>query len=278
MVKNKIFVLDEDLFLEVGGLSSSGEPLGDYNNEKWNSFESVATYESCLRYTFTVTPRGLTNVGALTVENRLLHYIMAYILVQRSTNHAQPTTNDLKMMFAIKKGIAFSSSKLLAYGIFISRVIDHMVIDTFDVEVKLTNSHDHLLGAYLIHKMGIYWLGGTWMYQEDYKTTVDLNLSNDELPAGQEEKPTTQPEAAEASQAPPFGVAHLYSLEQLLNQRLDIGLQTLHDSLHSELMNLYDRVAADIQRETDQNKAEIDKITFMLQSLVWDGMSFGYVG
>ncbi|KAF1885966.1 hypothetical protein Lal_00049396 [Lupinus albus] len=91
---------------EVGGLSSTGEPLGDCNNLQWDSFEVVVLYESFLRDTMKITPG---------------------------------------------------------------------------------------------------------------------------------EQPTAQPEAAEASQAPPFGVAHL--------------------------------VTADIQRETDQNKAEIDKIAFMLQLL-----------
>ncbi|KAF1898751.1 hypothetical protein Lal_00000653, partial [Lupinus albus] len=115
--------------------------------------------------------------------------------VQRNTNHAQPTTNALKMNFTIKQGIlvnwlaeilrfmsgiATSSSKLLAYGIFISRIIDHMEIDTSDVEIKLTNTHDHQLGEYLIHKMGIYKITGTWMYQEDYRNTVYLDLSDEE--------------------------------------------------------------------------------------------------
>ncbi|KAF1884368.1 hypothetical protein Lal_00033544 [Lupinus albus] len=198
MVKGKLIVLDEELFLAVGGLSSSGEPLGNCENEQWDDFEAVATYRSCLRDTVTVTPRGLTKVGSLTVENRLLHYVIAYMLVQRNTNHAQPTTNDLKMIFAIKKGIlvnwpaeilkvmsgiATSSSRLLAYGIFISRIIDHMEIDTSDVEIKLTNTHDHQLGEYLIHKMGIYKITSIWMYQEDYRTTVDLDLSDEETPA-----------------------------------------------------------------------------------------------
>ncbi|KAF1881691.1 hypothetical protein Lal_00032160 [Lupinus albus] len=122
MVKGKLIVLDEELFLAVGGSSSSGEPL-------------------------------------------------ACMLVQQITNHAQPTTNDLKMIFAIKQeilanwpveilivksGIGTSSSRLLSYGIFISRIIDQMEIDTSDVEIKLTNTHDHQLGEYLIHKIGIY--------------------------------------------------------------------------------------------------------------------------
>ncbi|KAF1878135.1 hypothetical protein Lal_00049303 [Lupinus albus] len=145
-------------------------------------------------------PHELEVQGVLWLKNHLLHYVIAYMLVQRNTNHAQPTTNDLKMIFAIKQGIlvnwpaeilkvmsgiATSSSRLLAYGIFISRVIDHMEIDTSYVEIKLTNTHDHQLGEYLIHKMGIYKITSTWMYQEDYRTTVDLDMSDEETQAAQ---------------------------------------------------------------------------------------------
>ncbi|KAF1879786.1 hypothetical protein Lal_00039732 [Lupinus albus] len=134
---------------------SSGEPLGNCENEQWDEFDALATYRSFFRDTISVSPGGLTKVGALIVENRLLHYVIAYMLVQRNTNHAQPTTNDLKMIFAIKQGnlnnwhaeimrvmsrIATSSSRLLAYRIFISRIIDHMEIDTLDVEIKLTST------------------------------------------------------------------------------------------------------------------------------------------
>ncbi|KAF1869350.1 hypothetical protein Lal_00018444 [Lupinus albus] len=236
---------DEELFLAVGGLSSSGEPLGNCENEQSDNFEALATYRSCLRDIVSVTPGGLTKVGSLPVENRLLHYVIAYMLVQRNTNHAQPITNDLKIIFAIK-------------------IIDHMEIDTSDVEIKLTNTHDHQLCEYLIHKMGIYKITGQWMYEEDYRTTIDLDLSDEETSADQQEQPTAQPEISEASQAPPFGLAQLNALEQRLNQRVDDGLQVLNDNVDSGLMNLYDRLAADIQRENDQTRGEIDRIAFIL--------------
>ncbi|KAF1868023.1 hypothetical protein Lal_00015273 [Lupinus albus] len=243
MVKGKLIVLDEELFLDVGGLSSSGEPLGNCEKEQWNDFESLATYISCLRDTVT-----------------------------RNTNHAQPTTNDLKMIFAIKQGILVnwpanilkvmsgietSSSRLHAYGIFISRIIDHMEIDTSDVEIKLTNTHDHQLREYLIHKMGIYKTTGIWMYQEDYRTIVDLDLSDEETPVEQQEQPTAPSEAPKASHAPPFGLAHLDALEQCLNPRVDAGLQALNSNVDSGLMNLYDRLAVDFQRENDHTRERL---------------------
>ncbi|KAF1879867.1 hypothetical protein Lal_00014167 [Lupinus albus] len=247
MIRGKMIVLDEDLFLAVGGLSSSGAPLGDCENEQ-EKFDAVNMYKSCLRDSISVIPGGLTKVGALTVESRLLHYVIAYILVQCNTNHAQPTTHDSKLMFAIREGnlvkwpaeilrvmssIASSSSRLLAYGIFISRIINHMEIETSDVDVKLTNTHDHLL----------------------------------ETPAEQPKQPAEQPEASQVSQAPPFVLAHSDAMEQRINQRLDVGFQMLSDNLDSSLMSLYDWFAADIQRGTDETKNEIDKIAFMVQTM-----------
>ncbi|KAF1886019.1 hypothetical protein Lal_00021299 [Lupinus albus] len=219
---------------ETGGPSSATPSRPARKRDPYFTPELQASRLECFQFPHELEVQGtntfirLDEIGSLTVENRLLHYVIAYMLVQRNTNHAQPKTNDLKMIFAIKQGklvnwptkilkvmsgIATSSSRLLAYEIFISRVIDHMEIDTLDVEIKLTNTHDHQLGEYLIHKMGIYKITSTWMYQEDYRTTVDLDLSDEETPVAQQEQPTAPPEVPEASQAPPFGLAHLDALK-----------------------------------------------------------------
>ncbi|KAF1880942.1 hypothetical protein Lal_00023360, partial [Lupinus albus] len=47
---------------------------------------------------FNIRKGELTKAGSLTIESRLLHYLIAYILVQHNTNHVQPTINDLKLM------------------------------------------------------------------------------------------------------------------------------------------------------------------------------------
>ncbi|KAF1878020.1 hypothetical protein Lal_00041769 [Lupinus albus] len=78
-------------------------------------------------------------------------------------------------------GIVKSSSRLLDYEIFISHVIDHLDIDTCDVEKLAVNSREHLVGDNMIHKMNIYKHDGQWMYQEDHNTTVDLDLSDEDI-------------------------------------------------------------------------------------------------
>ncbi|KAF1883552.1 hypothetical protein Lal_00037538 [Lupinus albus] len=110
--------------------------------------------------------------------------------------------NDDLVLF----GIATSSSRLLAYRIFISRIIDHVEIDTSDVDFQLTNTCDHLLGEHLIHKMGIYWLSG--------ETTIDLDLFEDENRTAEPEQPASEAGASQAPPTPPFGLAHLDAMEQ----------------------------------------------------------------
>ncbi|KAF1894595.1 hypothetical protein Lal_00031415 [Lupinus albus] len=44
VVKGKLFSLDESLFLEVGGLTCDGSPLGYCSNELWNSYDTLLKY------------------------------------------------------------------------------------------------------------------------------------------------------------------------------------------------------------------------------------------
>ncbi|CAL0308179.1 unnamed protein product [Lupinus luteus] len=101
MISGNLFELDEDLFMNVGGLSASGYGIG-YCSWLKENFDAPVVYKSFLRGWHLYVQGELTKAGSLSVENRLLHYLIAYILVQRNTNLAQPTVNDLHFMYAVK--------------------------------------------------------------------------------------------------------------------------------------------------------------------------------
>ncbi|KAF1883436.1 hypothetical protein Lal_00042194 [Lupinus albus] len=136
LVNWKLIVLNAELFLVVGGLASSAAPLGDCNNNKWSDFDSTSMYISCLRGPHYFFAGELTKAGSLLVEYRLLHYLIANILEDILVNWP---SDILKVM----DGITKSSSILLAYGIFISRVIDHLDIDTSDVGKLVMIPREH---------------------------------------------------------------------------------------------------------------------------------------
>ncbi|CAL0320116.1 unnamed protein product [Lupinus luteus] len=177
MIAGKLFELSEDVFMNVGG--------------------------------------DLTKASRLSVENRLLHYLIAYILVQRNTNHAQPTVNDLHFMYDVKNNVMFNWPEEIL------KVVDYLSIDVSDTIIVEYIDKDHLVGESLIHKMGIYKYGTTWLYQEDH-TTVDLELSSDDDQAGTEGWTIgAQGEpSGNTSQEPAFGLAHMDAMEQRLNNRM----------------------------------------------------------
>ncbi|KAF1894039.1 hypothetical protein Lal_00003955 [Lupinus albus] len=58
-------------------------------------------------------------------------------------------------------------SCMLAYETFISRMIDHLGINTSGEEIIPMNPRECLVGDNLIHKMNIYKYGAEWMYEEN---------------------------------------------------------------------------------------------------------------
>ncbi|KAF1879749.1 hypothetical protein Lal_00039692 [Lupinus albus] len=149
-------------------------------------------------------------------------------------NHAQPTVNDLRFMYAVKNNVminwpeesenynsvSLSQSKLLPYSIFISRIVDYLRIDVSDTIIVEYTDKDHLVGESLIHKMGIYKYGSTWQYQEDY-TTFGLDLSDDDNQDDTDNQhATAQGEpSGSAPQKSAFGFDQLEAMEQRLNNQ-----------------------------------------------------------
>ncbi|KAF1888999.1 hypothetical protein Lal_00032048 [Lupinus albus] len=254
MISGNLFELNDDIFMNVGGLSSSGYSIGDCSWVKEN-FDPTEVYKSFLRGPHLYIQGQLTKAGSLSVENRLLHYIIAYILVQRNTNHAQPTVNDLRFMYAVKNNpeeilkimnsVSLSQSKLLPYSIFISRIVDYLRIDVSDTIIVEYNDKDHLVGESLIHKMGIYKYGTTWQYQEDY-TTIGLDLSDDDNQDDRgNQHATTQGEpSVSAPQNFAFGLDQLEAMEQRLNNRMDLHFQGLKDSYFASMEQYEERQTA----------------------------------
>ncbi|KAF1855267.1 hypothetical protein Lal_00037361, partial [Lupinus albus] len=253
MISGNLFELNDDMFMNVK-----------------ENFDPTEVYKSFLRGPHLYIQGQLTKAGSLSVKNRLLHYIIAYILVQRNTNHAQPTVNDLRFMYAVKNNpeeilkimnsVSLSQSKLLPYSIFISRIVDYLHIDVSDTIIVEYTDKDHLVGESLIHKMGIYKYGTIWQYQEDY-TTIGLDLSDDDNQGGMGDKhATTQGEPfGTAPQNSAFGLDQLEGMEQRLNNRMDLHFQGLKDSYFAG-MEQYE------ERQTAYSNNQFQELRNMIQS------------
>ncbi|KAF1889157.1 hypothetical protein Lal_00024479 [Lupinus albus] len=118
VVKGKLIFLNDELFMKVGSLTSDGSLLGDCNNVLWNSYDTTELYKSCLR-----DPHYYVKVSWL-----------------------------IGLLLKVMSDIASSFSWLLAYGIFISRVIDHVGIDTSNEDLIVVNPREHLIDDSLVHR------------------------------------------------------------------------------------------------------------------------------
>ncbi|KAF1870770.1 hypothetical protein Lal_00037384 [Lupinus albus] len=258
MISGNLFELNDDMFMNVK-----------------ENFDPTEVYKSFLRGPNLYMQGQLTKAGSLSVENTLLHYIIAYILVQRNTNHAQPNVNDLRFMYAVKNNVminwpeeilkimnsvSLSQSKLLPYSIFISRIVDYLHIDVSDTIIVEYTDKDHLVGESLIHKMGIYKYGTTWQYQEDY-TTIGLDLSDDDNQGGMgDQHATTQGEPSGTTpHNSAFGLDQLEAMEQRLNNRMDLHFQGLKDSYFAG-MEQYE------ERQTAYSDNQFQELRNMIQS------------
>ncbi|KAF1896065.1 hypothetical protein Lal_00042327 [Lupinus albus] len=237
MIYGNLFELNDDIFMNVGGLSSSGYGIGDCSWVKEN-FDPTEVYKSFLRGPHLYIQGQLTKAGSLSVENRLLHYIISYILVQRNMNHAQPTVNDLRFMYAVKNNVminwpeeilkimnsvSLSQSKLLPYSIFISRIVDYLHIDVFDTIIVEYTDKDHLGG------MG------------------DQHATTQGEPSGTTPQNST------------FGLDQLEAMEQRLNNRMDLHFQGLKDSYFAG-MEQYE------ERQTAYSDNQFQELRNMIQS------------
>ncbi|KAF1881633.1 hypothetical protein Lal_00039849, partial [Lupinus albus] len=75
---------------------------------------------------------------------------------------------------------ASSSIKSLCYGIFLSRVFEHIDIETLGLEVIHINPREHLIIVHLIHSLGIYSYGGIWEYRQNIDFEIECDESSEE--------------------------------------------------------------------------------------------------
>ncbi|KAF1866178.1 hypothetical protein Lal_00031483 [Lupinus albus] len=240
-------ILQETRMAKFQGRKPTYIRIGDCSWVKEN-FDPTEVYKSFLRGPHLYIQGQLTKAGSLSVENRLLHYIIAYILVQRNTNHAQPTVNDLRFIRSCFPTVSSSHALLIICAL------------TFPIPSLLNTLIRIIWLVKAIHKMGIYKYGTTWKYLEDY-TTIGLDLSNDDNQDDRgNQHATTQGEpSGSAPQNSAFGLDQLEAMEQRLNNRMDLHFQGLKESYFAG-MEQYE------ERQTAYSNNQFQELRNLIQS------------
>lgn len=274
MIKGVRIILDDALFLTVGGLSNAGISIQDCTDDRWAAFDTIEFYKSCLRNENLYVAGKLKKAGLFTVDNRVLHYVLVYLLMPRKSNLSQPNDMDLKFMFAIKNGIVLNwtniilsqmhdmsnlkSTRPLGYGIFISRIIDHLGIDTNGQIIQKPTESKNLIGDNVtFHQMKIYKQNEEWVYQYDPAEDIDLD---DDMHDEQEGEQQAQDPDSENASIPGISIAHLDALEQRMNARIDQRFATLTDYIGT-------RMDEGFRAQGEAIQAQFDHISFLMRSL-----------
>ncbi|KAF1874213.1 hypothetical protein Lal_00030246 [Lupinus albus] len=215
----------------------------------------------------TVKNRDILSAGYLTLEDRLIHYFLSYVILPKFSNHSQISDIKLQLMYAIKFNIKINWTKMimnqmwhvrgsrssLPYAIFITKILEHFGVP-LEGETKVAiNFRESMVDIEVVHKMGFVIDPVT---RRTYKHRTDRQAA----PADEPEPTATpnQPEShaqSSASAAMPTNqmiMDELVSLRGYITTRMD-AFDTQSQQIHYELHRLSSRLS---NMDVDEDSSE----------------------
>ncbi|KAF1891798.1 hypothetical protein Lal_00031607 [Lupinus albus] len=216
-----------------------------------------------------VKNKNILSGGYLTLEDRLIHYFLTYVILPKFSNHSQISDIKLQLMYAIKFNIKINwtkmiiqkmwhvhgSQSLLPYAIFITKILEHFgvsLVDETKVALSLRESKVNIL---VVHKM---------RFVIDPVTRRTYKHRTNRQPAPTDEpEPTTEPNQPESyaqsssSAAMPTNqmiMDELVSLRGYITTRMD-AFDTQSEQIHYELHRFSSRLS-NMDVDEDSSKPE----------------------
>jgi len=141
--------------------------------------------------------RNHLGVGGLTAEDRMLVYLITYILTSRSSNHAQVSDDDLQIMYGLKSGIQMNWVLLIEdielksfwlvdyeflYVMLDSRFIDYFNVNVSNEIVDFTKTSSEITKRHL-KKLGMRFVEHEWIMAREPPTTGNMDQMEEEVEA-----------------------------------------------------------------------------------------------
>ncbi|KAF1870651.1 hypothetical protein Lal_00026105 [Lupinus albus] len=181
-VKGKDIVLDMKTFSSICcDIPMIGDITGFDLVCEWDDYDRKKFYLSICRISKkeierrkqqslgeTVKNRDILSTGYLTLEDRLIHYFLSYVILLKISNHSQISDIEIQLMYAIKFNIKINwakmimnqmwhvrgSQSLLPYAILIIKILEHFGV-SLDGETKVAlNLCESKVDNEVIHMMG----------------------------------------------------------------------------------------------------------------------------
>ncbi|KAF1881524.1 hypothetical protein Lal_00021504 [Lupinus albus] len=205
----------------------------------------------------TVKNRDILSARYLTLEDRLVHYFLTYVILPKFSNHSQISDIELQLMYVIKFNIKINwtkmimqqmwhvrgSKSLLPYAIFITKILEHFGVPLEgDTKVAL-NLRESKVDIEVVHKIG---------FVIDPATRRTYKHRTDHQPAPTDEpEPTTEPNQPE-SHAPSSSSAAISTNQMIMNELVSLrgyittrmdAFDTQSQQIHYELHRLSSRLS-----------------------------------
>jgi len=199
-VKGVDIIIDNDIWENVAKF-----PINDAAESILNGidgFNQILAYQSFLRNPAQDVGRQLL-AGGLKMDERLIHYLIVWILCPRGTNHAQCSEADLLIMYTILNRVSIKWSSLildtmlkakrypqypLPYSLLISRICEYKGIDTTGELCQSTLRANEIAESSL-KQLKLVPLGDTFVHRDDMP---NYDAEDEELPPIDPIPPATQ--------------------------------------------------------------------------------------
>ncbi|KOM30043.1 hypothetical protein LR48_Vigan846s000700 [Vigna angularis] len=195
-VKGVPIILDDDVWTNVAQLTIWDDVVKVHLSVP--DFNRLLAFQSFLRHPEQQTNRRQLLVGGFKVEERMIHYLIMWLLCPRDTNHAQCLEQDLLLLYGILNHIHIDWPALISdtmlkakkynsyhfpYALLISRILEYKGVS---VEGELPQAIQAIgteIGETTFRQMGFVARGGMIIhkdddYQDDDNDDMDTHMAD----------------------------------------------------------------------------------------------------
>ena len=211
-VKGVGMVITNDVWTDVTGLKYSGLRINKGNLGIVEEFNKMQFYKSCLKNPLSQVRNF--SVGGLKLDERLIAFIVSWIITPRGSNHSTLSEEDLLLIYCIMNKVKINwihtikehmqkSIRLCGfhypYAILISKFLHYFEVNIEEELAEIIKPSSEINSGSL-SKMGFTKMGGRWVSKDgDQAGPSGINDGDEPEDATNQEEPTAETQEASPS-------------------------------------------------------------------------------
>jgi len=277
-VKGVEMVITNDVWTDVAGLKFSGLRINRGNLRIVEEFKSMQFYKGCLKNPL-FKVRNFS-VGRLKLDERLIAFIVSWIITPRGSYHSIPYEEDLLLIYCILNKVKINwihtikehmqkSMRLCdfhyPYAIIISKFLHYFEVDIEGELVEIIKPSSEINNGSL-SKMGFTKIGGRWVSKDgDQAGPSGTNDEDEPEDAATQAEPTAETQKAGHNDAY-MGemMTTMSAFERLMVNRMDSfaeNQRNLHDLCESRF-NHMDSCFSTLDEHIEEVQNQIMELQF----------------